>query len=238
MSDTKVIPILPCIDLKETLTFYGALGFEVTHEQVEPYVYGAVQHGSTELHFYGGFKKSERSAGHSCLVMTTNLTAVHERFIAGLRAVYGRPPTAGAPRITRLRSGQSRFGVIDPAGNTLIYIAPDEGEVAYYEAPDGERSHLAWALDTAIWLRDLKGFDDVAAARVLDKALARNEPAPALDRARVLAARAELAVALGDSQQARAFEADLAQIALSTKDISQYQEELEASQALERLLNA
>jgi hypothetical protein len=185
----KVIPILPCTDLIETLNFYGALGFEVTYEQTDPYTYAAVQRSGAEIHFYGGFKKSERS-GHTCLVMVPEVRLLHAQFVEGLRLAFGRLPTAGFPRITRLRSGQGRFGVFDPAGNSITFVAPDEDDVDYYQEQQEKQSRLAWALDTAVWLRDIKGFDDVAAARVLDAALARNEPAAPIELARALAARA------------------------------------------------
>ena len=52
----RVVPVLPCESLDESLTFYRALGFEVTYEQTTPYVYGAVRWGGVDLNFYGGFK--------------------------------------------------------------------------------------------------------------------------------------------------------------------------------------
>jgi hypothetical protein len=231
----RVVPILPCTDVIETLTFYRALGFEVAYEQADPYTYAAVQKSGAELHFYGGFKKSERS-GHTCLVMVPEVRTLHAQFVEGLREAFGRPPTAGFPRITRLRSGQGRFGVFDPAGNSITFVAPDEGDVDYYQEQHEKQSRLAWALDTAVWLRDIKGFDDIAAARVLDAALARNEPAAPIELARALAARAELAVAIGDIERAQALKADLAKVPLSGNERECYDEELRAAEALERLL--
>jgi hypothetical protein len=231
----RVIPILPCTDLIETLNFYRALGFEVAYEQTDPYNYVAIQRSGAELHFYGGFKKSERS-GHTCLVMVLEVRSLHAQFVEGLRKAFGRPPMAGFPRITRLRSGQSRFGVFDPAGNSITFVAPDEADVDYYQEQQKKQSRLAWALETAAWLRDIKGFDDVAAARVLDAALARNEPAAPIELARALAARAELAVAIGEVERAKALKVDLAKVPLSDQERERYYEELHAAEALERLL--
>jgi catechol 2,3-dioxygenase-like lactoylglutathione lyase family enzyme len=56
MANDSVIPLLPCVSLEETLDFYRALGFEVTHEQTWPYAYGSVFRNGVNLHFYGGFK--------------------------------------------------------------------------------------------------------------------------------------------------------------------------------------
>jgi hypothetical protein len=233
-----VIPVLPCISLGETLAFYRALGFAVTHEQTSPYVYGAVAWCGAELHFYGGFKRRDPAkAETSCVVMVDEVAGPHGAFGAGLKQVYGRLPTAGLPRITRLRPGQTRFAVFDPAGSSLIFIARNESPVNYDDLLPERQSRLAHALDTAVWLRDLKGFDDVGAARVLDVALARGDAAaPPLDRARVLAARAELAVALGEAERARDLRAELAQIALTADERARYQDELQAADALERLL--
>jgi hypothetical protein len=43
--ESHATPLFPCVSLDETLAFYRALGFEVTHEQSDPYVYGAVRRG-------------------------------------------------------------------------------------------------------------------------------------------------------------------------------------------------
>ncbi|MGH3990284.1 MAG: hypothetical protein ACRDTZ_23660 [Pseudonocardiaceae bacterium] len=83
----------------------------MTHQQTWPYVYGAVRRGGAQLHFYGGFKQA-----------------------------FGKLPTAGLPRITRLRKGYSRFAVFDPAGNSIIFIARDAPETSYDEEPEQGRS--------------------------------------------------------------------------------------------------
>jgi catechol 2,3-dioxygenase-like lactoylglutathione lyase family enzyme len=232
-----VMPVFPCRSLEETLTFYRALGFAVTYEQTSPYEWSAVQWRGIDLDFYGygrGFNAEKNIC--SCIIMAPDVTGPYQAFVAGLRQAYGRLPTAGLPRITRLRPGQTRFGLFDPAGNSILLIAWDEPPYDYGEEPEPDQSRLAQALATAVWLRDWKGFDDVAAARVLDKALARNEPAPALDLARVLAARAELALALGETKLARALRAQLQQTPLTTEERERYRDELQAADELEQLL--
>jgi hypothetical protein len=237
MANQQVIPVLPCKLLGETLDFYRALGFEVTHKQNEPYAYGGVRWGSADLHFYGGFKRLDpKDSTNSCLVMVDEVEGPHRSFIENLRASLGVVPTAGFPRITRLRKGQTRFGVFDPDGNCLIFIARSEPDYEYDQEPDPGRSKLAAALDTAEWLRDWKGFDDVAAAKVLDVALVRDHGAPPVDRARVLTARAELAVALRDMERAASLRAELQQIALTEDERERYRDELAAADELERLL--
>jgi hypothetical protein len=238
VTDDTVVPVLPCISLGETLAFYRALGFEVTHEQTWPYAYGAVCRGGAELHFYGGFKRIHPAkAFNTCLVMVDDLEGPHRAFVTGLRRAYGKIPTAGIPRITRLRKGQGRFTVFYPSGCSIIFIARGEPDATYETEPEEGRSRLARALDTAIWLRDLKGHDDVAAAKVLDIALARDEPAAPIERARALAARAELAVALGDAERARALRIELEHVPLSAEERERFREEFQAADELERLLS-
>ncbi len=242
MSTDAVIPMFPAISFSETLDFYRALGFEVTFEQTTPYEYGAVQRNGVALNFYGGFKGVVREKSYaSCLVMVDDLAGTHTAFLEGLRRAYGRIPTAGFPHISRLPKGYSRFAVFDPSGTTLLFISRAASDVDYaqFEQHPGQ-SRLANALVTAIWLRDLKGHDDVAAARVLDVALARPDAAsaPALDRARALAARVELAVALGDLDHASSLRAELQQLTptLTDTEREQYDDELHAADNLERLL--
>lgn len=234
--DDVLIPVLPCVSLDETLDFYRALGFEVTRRQTEPYLYGAVHRRGVDLHFHGPRKLDPKKSFSICLVMVDDLQSPHRAFIDGLRQAYGKIPLAGFPRITRLWKGQTRFAVFDPAGNSIIFIARDEPD-ATYDEPEPGKSRLAWALDTAVWLRDLKGYDDVAAARVLDVALARNGPAAPIEQARALAARAELAVALGEQDRADALRAELQKLPLSDEERERYRDELQAADDLEKLLS-
>ncbi|MGH3990348.1 MAG: hypothetical protein ACRDTZ_23985, partial [Pseudonocardiaceae bacterium] len=95
---------------------------------------------------------------------------------------------------------------------------------------------LVQALDTAVRLRDLKGHDDVKAARVLDVALARDDPATPIERVRALAARAELAVALGEAERVRALRAELEGIPLSDEERARFRDELAPADDLEQLM--
>jgi hypothetical protein len=155
-------------------------------------------------------------------------------FADALRERYGKVPTAGLPRITRIRQGQTRFHVFDPAGNVLLYIDRDEPEMdcSWYKT---KQSRLAAAIANAAFLRDTY-TNDKAAALVLDKALARKEAFDPIDHARALAARAELAVAMGDAERAQAVRFELKQISLSDEDRGRFRHELQAADVLERWL--
>ncbi|XYH92936.1 hypothetical protein ACMHYB_34405 [Sorangium sp. So ce1128] len=234
MSEVMTIPVLPCVSLPETLAFYGALGFEVTHQQTTPNVYAATRRGDVHLHFMGLKKLDPREAYSTCLVLVPEVEHLHETFAEGLRKAYGKVPIAGLPRISRMKKGQSRFTVVDVAGNSVIFIkrdAPDDYDEG--AAGAGSDSRLGKALRAAARLRDFKN-DDAAAAKVLDVALARKEPAAPLERARALAARLELAIALGEAARARALRAELDEAPLTSEERAQLRHQLEAVEALER----
>lgn len=225
-----IIPVFPCKSLGKTLNFYRILGFEVTYQQEEPYIYASVQRGEIHLHFSS--MTTWKVKNSVCLVLASQVEDYHRRFADALRTAYGSVPTADFPRITRWGNGQTRFHVFDPNGNVLIYIDQDEPDRAYPWSQEA-LSPLMEALENAVFLRDVY-CNDQAAATVLDKALARHSSADAVERARVLAARAELAVALGDFARAQAFQDQLQQIDLAAHVREHLRDELEAAERLMR----
>jgi catechol 2,3-dioxygenase-like lactoylglutathione lyase family enzyme len=224
----QMIPILPTISLPETLAFYRALGFEVTHEQMRPNVYAATRRGDIHLHFMGIAALTPEAGYSACLIVVPALDELHAALAAGLRQAYGKVPLAGFPRISRMRSGQGRFTVVDVAGNSLIFIrqATDNTEQDPFGPPTGTR--MDKALRAAARLRDDKN-DDEAAARLLDGALNRREPSEPFERARVLAARAEIASALGDDERARSARAEIEALPLSDEQRAEIARELDAN---------
>lgn len=226
------IPLFPITALDETLVFYQALGFEVTYRQDEPYLYAAVSHGETTFHFSRLSMYGAKNAFGAALVFVPEVNPVHTAFADGLRSHYGRVPTAGLPRLSRLFPGQTRFRLFDPSGNILTYINQDEPDMgfAFYDEPS---SKFMRTLDTATFLRDIYN-NDLAAAKMLDKALKEYQEGSAIDRARVLAARAELAVALGETDRAQVVREELQGIELSGEERAQWQDELETAERLAR----
>jgi catechol 2,3-dioxygenase-like lactoylglutathione lyase family enzyme len=217
------IPVFPCRSVDETLDFYRTLGFEVTHQQTSPYVWLAVRRGHFELNFFGDRDLDPTKAFSTCLVIVPEVECSHRAFADALRGKYGKVPTAGIPRITRFRKGQSRFTVVDPSGNSIIYIRRDEPAVEY--GGSKKVSGLTRAIENAAILRDMKE-DDPAADKVLAVALARYPAAPAIDRARAIAARAELALAMGNAERAQTLRAELQQIPLKEEDRQRFRLEL------------
>jgi hypothetical protein len=123
--------------------------------------------------------------------------------------------------------------MVDVDGNSVIFIredAPDD----YDEAASDNQSHTRFgkALRLAARLRDFKN-DDVAAGKVLDSAL-NEEAGDPFERARLLAARAEIAVALGDRQRAQQARAEISALPLSAEQRARLGAELKAIQTFKR----
>ena len=226
------ISLFPCRNLDETLDFYRTLGFEITYEQHDPYLYGAVRQGGIELHFGTLSAYGAKNAFGACLVFVSGIEGYHKAFAAALREKYGNIPTAGIPRISRLPKGNTRFKVFDPTGNLLIYIDHREAETDTWESGENY-SGLGLALENAVFLRDTYA-NDKAAAKLLETALEKHPDGEPLERARALAALAELRIALGEVEEAEAARKQLAEIELSEAEQEQHREELEAAERLER----
>ncbi|NTX56037.1 hypothetical protein HUA74_16200 [Myxococcus sp. CA051A] len=209
MKHDASIPALPCVALEPTLEFYGLLGFEVTYQQRLPNPYAATRRGGAQLHFFGVKGLDPLAAYSCCLIIVDEVEELHEGFAAALRKTYGKVPVRGVPRITRMKKGQTRFTVVDPSGNSVMFIRRDEPG-GYGDDEDDSATLLGKALKTARRLRDFKS-DDATAAKVLDAALKKPDAGTPLERARALVARAELAVALADlpraNQSLREFDA-------------------------------
>ncbi|MEU7629747.1 glyoxalase [Nocardia sp. NPDC049220] len=236
MTDTAV-PQLWTNHLAGTLDFYKTLGYTVTHEQTRPYIYGAVEDHGCALHFVSAPENAVMPAERvGCLVVVDDVASRHQAFTTALRIRFGTVPTKDQPRITRFRPGQSRFTVVDPAGNAVIYIQRDEpGNVEYGGSTKWQG--LARVLDNARILRDFK-TDDKAAFRVLEVGLGRfRVEAPRLDVARALAALIELAVATEKHDRAAQFRAQLRAMKLSDEERIVVADDLRAADHLAHWLS-
>lgn len=234
-SDAVLLPVFSCKSLAETLRFYRALGMEVTHEQTTPYEYGAVQWGNTEIDFHGD-RKMKPEQGSSCILLVNEVETPYRTFADGLQKTYNGLPVTGLPKITRFREGHTRFTIYDPDGNTLLFIAKDEPPCTY-DSKMKDESKLMLAFETAVFLRDTY-HNDEASAKKLDRALNEYQPAAPAELARVLAARAELAVALGQKERLARIRSALKQVTLTDTEQEKFRDELQAANELERLISA
>lgn len=241
------IPVFSCTALERALDHYGAVGFGVGETQFEPYPYAVLKWGAVELHLGGGGKIDQRS---HCLIMVEDVADLYAAVAGRLRKAHRGLPVSGFPRITRFRQSQTRFTVYDADGNSLQFIAVDEPEYDYASNESGgdatfgrtltgisrSRSSLLRALETATFLRDTY-HDDRAAAKKLDNTLARATDAAPIERARATAARAELALALGEGDLARRLRDELLRLPLDEPARTRHREELEAAERLAHWLS-
>lgn len=214
MANEVTIPILPCRDLDESITFYEALGFVRKYRQNRPNPYAVVSRDDIHIHLFGieGFDP-EQSYG-SVIVVVPDPDQLYEDFAAGLRAFYGKLPSAGIPRILRPRKKQGTvrgYSVVDPGGNWLRIskLGDIEGE-----AEDETTTGLARVIDNAARQGDARG-DDAFALKLLENGLAKYADAPGMERVQALLYRAELAVRIGDPSKAISSLGDARSIALT-----------------------
>lgn len=216
------VPLLPCVAPQETLDFWRTLGFAVTYEQTKPYLYLALRWSGFELHYgraSGGVDPTQENTG-GCLVMVDAVAPYHAAFTEAMRRTYGKVLATGLPRITRYRPGASRFTVMDPSGNSIIFIRRDEPvEVEY--GGSRQLQGLARVLDNARILREFKN-DDRAAYRALNSGLRRHgDHASTLEQAVALAVLIELSTALRERERVPEWGARLRLLRLSAGEREQ-----------------
>ncbi|MFI6518116.1 glyoxalase [Spirillospora sp. NPDC050679] len=219
------VPLMPCASVEETLEFYEALGFEAIYKQSKPYVYLALRWSGFQLDFGPAPKDLdpalERSGG--CLVMVDAVAAYHEAIVAAMRRKYGKVLRTGLPRITRYRPGASRFTLVDPSGNSIMFIERSEPMELEYGGSK-QLTGLAKALDNARILREFKD-DDLQAFRALKSAIRRHgADGPTVERALVLCNLIDLAGVLGEP--ADPWLADLRGLELTEEDRKRIESEL------------
>ncbi len=209
----RMYPILPCRDIDEAIAFYEALGFERTYRQVRPYQAAVVELGDLGVHLAGieGFEPEHSYA--SVIIVVPDPDALHRQFSDGLRAAYGRVPVSGIPRMVRPRKRWGTvygFSVVDVGGNWLRVSRLGDAEEDVRESEPG----LARGIDVVARLADAKG-DDAGGLATLERMLAKHAGAPAVERARALAYRADLATRLDRPSLARASLDEIATLPLS-----------------------
>ncbi|MFC4534342.1 glyoxalase [Sphaerisporangium dianthi] len=219
------VPLMPCASVEETLAFYDSLGFEVAYKQSKPYVYLALRWSGFQLHFGPAPKELDPARGESgaCLVLVDAVAPYHAAFVAAMRRVHGKVLSSGVPRITRYRPGASRFTLIDPSGNSIVFIQRDEpAEVEY--GGSKKLTGLARALDNARILREFKN-DDLQAFRALKSAVRKHgADAPVVERAIALCHLIDLATVLGEPTDP--WTADLRGLNLTSGDRQRIESEL------------
>ncbi|SCL64142.1 Glyoxalase-like domain-containing protein [Micromonospora citrea] len=214
-----VVPLLPCVDADATLAFWRALGFAVTYEQKKPYLSLAFRWSGFELQYKAASGNVDTALENTggCLVMVDDVAPYHAAFTEAMRRAYGEVLAEGLPRMTRYRPGASRFTVLDPSGNSIVFIQRDEPMELEYGGSK-RLEGLARVLDNARILREFKN-DDRAAFRALNSGLRRHgDSAPVVQRATALAALIELSTALGEPERVAEWGARLRELTLTAEE--------------------
>ncbi|CAG9623039.1 VOC family protein [Sutcliffiella rhizosphaerae] len=125
----KITPFYDCdYQLFDThLEFYTAMGFTITYYQKAPYRFASVERaGIGEFGFYGVKKFEEEGNKGGCYVQVPNVREVYEELKANLKSYYGKIPTKGTPRFSRLNKTAEdwRVNITDASGNCIIIGEP------------------------------------------------------------------------------------------------------------------
>jgi hypothetical protein len=230
-----MIPILPCRSLPEILDFYRALGFAVTFHQQRPNPYAVVERGDIELQFFSMKSYDPTQSYSTCYIVTTDVEALYAAFSSGLRAVLGKLPTRGLPRIGPLKDmsyGVRQFLLTDPGGNTLRVGQPLSDGFAHLQAP---KERFARALQTAGLLVDSKE-DTEAAARLLDRILASDTARSATEQVQALVLRAETALRMDERSLAERLLGQARTILLTDQDRQNIRDDLHRAEELAQAL--
>jgi len=237
MANEITVPCLPCRSINDTLDFYVTLGFEITYQQAKPNTYACVRRGGIELHFFTLRDYDPAQSYSTCIVLVEDVEALRGEFVDHLRRTLGKLPAKGIPRITPIRdsyAGELRFNVVDPGGNWIRFIqrvttaAPAQAS----EPP----TRLSRAVKAAELLGNHKG-DVEGAAKMLDTALAHDEPAAPGLRLQALLLRAEFAYSLEATPLAARLVGEARQLTLSDVERRALTGELARLDELETVLN-
>ena len=116
----RSVPILPSGDLRETLTFYEALGFENRGASPEEWDYLIIGRGGIEIHFIAATAPHSTSA--SCYAFVDEAQALYDEWVR--IAVFD--PATGSQLFTPMDTeyGMREFEVVDPSGNRLRVGSP------------------------------------------------------------------------------------------------------------------
>ena len=126
----RTIPLFNCIyEIDEHLEFYTALGFDIIYYQKAPYRFATIKNEFTEIGFYGDKNFNPEISGGGCYIVVSNIDEVYEKLKSNLKSHYGKVPSKGVPRISKVNTTAEdrRMNITDPSGNTLI-IGEELGE--------------------------------------------------------------------------------------------------------------
>ncbi|WP_188988967.1 VOC family protein [Paenibacillus nasutitermitis] len=226
-STIGIEPMLPSENIDESVAFYRAIGFEIVRDETFPYRFAEVRDGDLWLMTSSYAQFGGKKAFGAFIVNVTELGKFHDRFAVNLRNNLGIVPLSGLPRLTRRSRDGSQFRVFDPFGNMLVYMDKQYAPPLYLDAQDRTEEIL-----NQVWFQRDIYANDRAAAKTLDRALEETKNDSGIGCARLLAARAEIAVAMGELELASKLEDRVSRIHLEDTEFRRFEEELRSSQEL------
>ncbi|MBC8162670.1 MAG: hypothetical protein H7Z42_15775, partial [Roseiflexaceae bacterium] len=219
-----VIPVFPCRSLKATLEFYNAIGFETLYEQHAPYVYGSVKYQDIQIDFYGSkAAQAVEESGHMCLVITSDIHALHRALSSGIKQHFGKQLRSGIPRLGSVNtlSKDQRCNLLDPDGNRIIMIEVGGKKI---------KPHRPTALSKAISMARIDAYsrdEPAIAAQILDQALHHLSDEPTVTQFRAFVLRADIAAMLHDMATQQTYLRAAQGITLAADEVPEAGEEIE-----------
>ena len=118
----RAVPSLPSRDLRESLVFYEALGFENRGAPPEEWDYLIIGRGEIEIHFFGDPHVNPLTTSAGCYVFVDDAQALYDEWS---KIVIADPPTGSrlmAPTDTEY--GHREFALVDRSGNLVRVGSP------------------------------------------------------------------------------------------------------------------
>jgi len=118
--DEYVAPTLPSRNLRETLAFYGRLGFENAGDAPDVWDYLILRRGTIELHFYLDADVDPLTTSAGCFVWVKDADALSSEW---QRVGIPSDPETGSRLVepVDMDYGVRQFAVIDPSGNQMRF---------------------------------------------------------------------------------------------------------------------
>lgn len=166
------VPLLPAVDLKETVAFFKDLGFTNIYDSKERAGgYAVMDNGIFTFHLYTYKKLPVPTPTNMHLFEMDNVDGLYTFFMTKYKAVHGKvPPRSGLPRVGIPKSLNSdrRFSITDPNGNQFIFVQPFEKKDHHIQS---RFEKLYWESNTLAYSHESPS----EAIKMLEAALKRTE---------------------------------------------------------------
>lgn len=120
--DERAVPMLPGRDLRESLAFYRALGFENRGAPPEEWDYLIIGRGGIEIHFYSAPDVDPQATSAGCYAFVEDAQVLYDEWA---RVVVPDLPT-GSRLVDPVDTdyGMREFAVVDRSGNLVRVGSP------------------------------------------------------------------------------------------------------------------